>query len=305
MLAAFGIARASRLACGSGYRIASTARLFQTDSLALSSGSEAGSTDAGSSRVPSTVVRGTYAGVNVAYAVTHGDAQRGYPAMTVAEMCDALDARYKQKVVPAERHMMQVIDKVKSAEDATMAARAVATFHASKTFLAASDDRWGLGGIVEGSLISTEKPGKRGGLHPNSLLMFVEKSFSAGNAAAAVSAAAKHHVMGFKVTREACDLLLAKCETATQAITVYELWRSIGGANAIDEGFATQVVSAAARVGDTDAAKRWMKTFQASGVEVDTRGMDLIEEETETIDEGTADETHTVEQKTEEEEVKK
>ena len=102
MLAAFGIARASRLACGSGYRIASTARLFQTDSLALSSGSEAGSTDAGSSRVPSTVVRGTYAGVNVAYAVTHGDAQRGYPAMTVAEMCDALDARQGQ--VRGRRH---------------------------------------------------------------------------------------------------------------------------------------------------------------------------------------------------------
>ena len=290
MLAAFGIARGARRVCGS--TLHGSTRSFRTHAhaYAASPGSEVGDGASGASRVPSTVVRGTYSGVIVAYTVTHGDTTRGYPEMTLSEMCDALDLRYREKRAPGERHLLQVIDKVKTTDDATRAARAVARFHSEKTFLAASDEGWGLseGSMNQESTIN--KPGKRGGLHPNGLLMFIEKSAGVGNVDAAIAAAVNHNVMGFKVTKLACEKLLEVCETSAQAMKVYELWRGVGGANSVDSDFAAKVVTAAARVGDKSAARQWAETFQASGVDVDLGGIELTEENSETEDTGTMDE---------------
>ena len=119
MWSAFGILRGARRACG--WSPAGSARHFRAPAAyaaAPDAGSAGGASPGETARVPSTVVRGTYAGVNVAYTVTHGDDQRGYPGMTVAEMCAALEKRYEAKRPPAERHIHQLIDKVATPEDA-------------------------------------------------------------------------------------------------------------------------------------------------------------------------------------------
>lgn len=277
-MAAFGILRGARRACGSGR--AGSARLFRapaTYAAAPDTGSAGGAQpgESRSSRVPSAVVRGTFAGVHVAYTVTHGDDERGYPSMTVTEMCDALEKRYKAKRPPAERHIHQLIDKVTSAEDARLAANAIARFRAERAFLAAGDDKWGLASASRRCETddSRDARGKRGGLHPKSLLMFIEKCRVSGNVAAAVDAASKRHVMGFKVSGTACERLLELCETTEQVLRVYDVFRECGFV--VDDKFATAVVAAAARCGDVRSAKAWLEEFEKAHVRIDAAGIDL------------------------------
>ena len=61
--------------------------------------------------------------------VSTGDRKNGYPDMTVAQLSDALDARYAAKKLPAERHVQQLMAKVATAEDASLAAATLARFH--------------------------------------------------------------------------------------------------------------------------------------------------------------------------------
>ena len=51
--------------------------------------------------------------------------------MSVAELCSELNERYKQKgsKMPAERHIQQLMDKVRTKEEAELAANAIARFH--------------------------------------------------------------------------------------------------------------------------------------------------------------------------------
>ena len=207
------------------------------------------------------MVRGTYAGVNVAYTVTHGDDQRGYPVMTVAEMCAALEKRYEAKLPPAERHIHQLIDKVATPEDARAAARAVARFRAERAFLAAGDEAWGVTNDVEKT---GETKQKRHGLRSKSLLMFAEKCVAAGDVATAVDALEKRHVFGFEASRRACERVLEACETSEQVLRTYVAFREEGFE--VDGAIATATVAAAARAGDAAAAERWMETFAAAGV---------------------------------------
>ena len=261
MWSAFGILRGARRACG--WSPSGSARHFRAPAVyaaAPDAGSAGGASPGETARVPSTVVRGTYAGVNVAYTVTHGDDQRGYPGMTVAEMCAALEKRYEAKRPPAERHIHQLIDKVATPEDARAAARAVARFRAERAFLAAGDEAWGL----TNDDVKRKQTQKRHGLHPKSLLMFAEKCVAAGDVALAVDALEKRHVFGFEASRAACERLLEACETSEQVLRTYAAFRKEGFE--VDGAIATATVAAAARVGDADAAERWMGTFAAAGV---------------------------------------
>lgn len=261
MWSAFGILRGARRACG--WSPSGSARHFRAPAVyaaAPDAGSAGGASPGETARVPSTVVRGTYAGVNVAYTVTHGDDQRGYPGMTVAEMCAALEKRYEAKRPPAERHIHQLIDKVATPEDARAAARAVARFRAERAFLAAGDEAWGL----TNDDVKRKHTQKRHGLHPKSTLMFAEKCVAAGDVATAVDALEKRHVFGFEASRAACERLLEACETSEQVLRTYGAFRKEGFE--VDGAIATATVAAAARVGDSDAAERWMETFAAAGV---------------------------------------
>ena len=51
--------------------------------------------------------------------------------MSVAELCAELNERYKKKgsKMPAERHIQQLMDKVRTKEEAELAANAIARFH--------------------------------------------------------------------------------------------------------------------------------------------------------------------------------
>ena len=58
--------------------------------------------------------------------MSYGDEKRGYPAMTLGEMCQELNDRYRTRKMPAERHIQQLIDKVSTREEAELAAGAIA-----------------------------------------------------------------------------------------------------------------------------------------------------------------------------------
>jgi len=294
MWSAFGILRGARRACG--WSPAGSARHFRAPAAyaaAPDAGSAGGASPGETARIPSTVVRGTYAGVNVAYTVTHGDDQRGYPGMTVAEMCAALEKRYEAKLPPAERHIHQLIDKVATPEDARAAARAVARFRAERAFLAAGDEAWGVTNDVEKT---GETKQKRHGLRSKSLLMFAEKCVAAGDVATAVDALEKRHVFGFEASRRACERVLEACETSEQVLRAYAAFREEGFE--VDGAIATATVAAAARAGDAAAAERWMETFAAAGVPAEKpSGIELEEparEQEEVADAGEAEESEPI-----------
>ena len=258
MWSAFGILRGAWRA--RGWSPVGGARQFRAPA-AFAAAPDAGSAGRETSRIPSTVVRGTYAGVNVAYTVTHGDAARGYPGMTVIEMCAALEKRYVAKVPPAERHIQQLIDKVATPEDARAAARAIARFRTERACLAASDETWGLTrDVAKGSTKQT-----RHGLRSESaILMFAEKCVASGDVASAVDALEKRHVFGFGASRRACERVLEACETSEQVFRTYAVFRREGFE--VDSAIATATVAAAARAGDAAAAEHWLETFAAAGV---------------------------------------
>jgi hypothetical protein len=161
---------------------------------------------------------------------------------------------------------------VATPEDARAAARAVARFRAERAFLAAGDEAWGL----TNDDVKRKQTQKRHGLHPKSLLMFAEKCVAAGDVALAVDALEKRHVFGFEASRAACERLLEACETSEQVLRTYAAFRNEGFE--VDGAIATATVAAAARVGDADAAERWMGTFAAAGVPVEkTSGIGLLE----------------------------
>jgi len=262
MWSAFGILRGARRACG--WSPAGAARRFRAPAAfaaAPDAGSAGGASPGETGRVPSTVVRGTYAGVNVAYTVTHGDAARGYPDMTVAEMCAALEKRYEAKRPPAERHIHQLIDKVATPEDARAAARAAARFRAERARLAAGDEAWGLTRDAAKSSATQTRHGLRS---KSAMLMFAEKCAASGDVAVAVDALEKRHVFGFEASRRACERVLEACETSEQVLRTYAVFRKEGFE--VDGAIATATVAAAARAGDAAAAERWMETFAAAGV---------------------------------------
>ena len=287
MWSSFGILRGARRACG--WSPAGSARHFSAPAAyaaAPDAGSAGGASPGEIARIPSTVVRGTYAGVNVAYTVTHGDDKRGYPGMTVAEMCAALEKRYEAKLPPAERHIHQLIDKVATPEDARAAARAVARFRAERAFLAAGDEAWGLGKTGE-----TKQ--KRHGLRSESLLMFAEKCVAAGDVATAVDALEKRHVFGFEASRRACERVLEACETSEQVLRTYAAFREEGFE--VDGAIATATVAAAARAGDAAAAERGLEPCAAAHVPAEKpSGIELEEparEQDKVADAGEAEES--------------
>ena len=179
--------------------------------------------------------------------MSYGDEKRGYPAMTLGEMCQELNDRYRTRKMPAERHIQQLIDKVSTREEAELAAGAIARFHAERVSLRAS-----------GANLR-----RRGTLDGRSLLMFIDACQRGGHVDAAVDAAEKHLVMGLTVTRRGLDALLDACVTVEQIMRAYALWRKVD--IPVDARCATAVVSAAARVGDADAAAAFAAQFTDAG----------------------------------------
>ena len=180
--------------------------------------------------------------------MSYGDEKKGYPTMTLGEMCQDLNDRYKTKKMPAERHIQQLIDKVSTREEAELAAGAIARFHAERVSLQAS---------------SGAKLRRRGMLDGRSLLMFIAACQRSGNVDAAVDAAEKHLVMGLTVTRRGLEALLDACVTVRQIMRAYALWRKVD--IPVDARCATAVVRAAARVGDADAAAAFAAQFADAG----------------------------------------
>ena len=180
--------------------------------------------------------------------MSYGDEKKGYPTMTLGEMCQDLNDRYKTKKMPAERHIQQLIDKVSTREEAELAAGAIARFHAERVSLQAS---------------SGAKLRRRGMLDGRSLLMFIAACQRSGNVDAAVDAAEKHLVMGLTVTRRGLEALLDACVAVPQIMRAYALWRKVD--IPVDARCATAVVRAAARVGDADAAAAFAAQFADAG----------------------------------------
>ena len=149
--------------------------------------------------------------------------------------------------MPAERHIQQLIDKVSTREEAELAAGAIARFHAERVSLRAS-----------GANLR-----RRGTLDGRSLLMFIDACQRGGNVDAAVDAAEKHLVMGLTITRRGLEALLDACITVEQIMRAYALWRKVD--IPVDARCATAVVSAAARVGDADAAAAFAAQFTDAG----------------------------------------
>ena len=167
--------------------------------------------------------------------------------MTLGEMCQELNDRYRTRKMPAERHIQQLIDKVSTREEAELAAGAIARFHAERVSLRAS-----------GANLR-----RRGTLDGRSLLMFIDACQRGGNVDAAVDAAEKHLVMGLTITRRGLEALLDACITVEQIMRAYALWRKVD--IPVDARCATAVVSAAARVGDADAAAAFAAQFTDAG----------------------------------------
>lgn len=178
-----------------------------------------------------------------------GDRKNGYPDMTVAQLSDALDARYAAKKLPAERHVQQLMAKVATAEDASLAAATLARFHHHRA----------------AAFASMNLPRSRHGLTPQSLMMFIGACHRGGNVEAAMSAAENHNAVGLPMTRPALVKLTQLCEDAGQVLRVYELWQKEGWD--VDGAIAEAVVIAAARVGEPDAAERWLDEFKAAGID--------------------------------------
>lgn len=181
--------------------------------------------------------------------VSTGDRKNGYPDMTVAQLSDALDARYAAKKLPAERHVQQLMAKVATAEDASLAAATLARFHHHRA----------------AAFASMNLPRSRHGLTPQSLMMFIGACHRGGNVEAAMSAAENHNALGLPMTRPALVKLTQLCEDAGQVLRVYELWQKEGWD--VDGAIAEAVVIAAARVGEPDAAERWLDEFKAAGID--------------------------------------
>ena len=178
-----------------------------------------------------------------------GDRKNGYPDMTVAQLSDALDARYAAKKLPAERHVQQLMAKVATAEDASLAAATLARFHHHRA----------------AAFASMNLPRSRHGLTPQSLMMFIGACHRGGNVEAAMNAAENHNALGLPMTRPALVKLTQLCEDAGQVLRVYELWQKEGWD--VDGAIAEAVVIAAARVGEPDAAERWLDEFKAAGID--------------------------------------
>ena len=173
----------------------------------------------------------------------------GYPDMTVRQLCDALDARYASRKLPAERHVQQLVAKVATADDATTAAAAMAKFHHRRA----------------AAFATMKLPRKRHGLTPQSLMMFIGACRRVGAASAALAAAENHNAIGLPMIRPALLKLCESCEDVEQVLRVYELWQKEGWE--VDGAIAEAVVMAAARVGEPDAADRWLNEFKGAGID--------------------------------------
>ena len=65
--------------------------------------------------------------------------------------------------------------------------------------------------------------------------------------------------------RPALLKLCEACEDVDQVLRVYELWQKEGWE--VDGAIAEAVVIAAARVGELDAAERWLSEFKGAGID--------------------------------------
>ena len=126
----------------------------------------------------------------------------GYPDMTVRQLCDALDARYASRKLPAERHIQQLVAKVATADDATTAAAAMAKFHHRRA----------------AAFATMKLPRKRHGLTPQSLMMFIGACRRVGAASAALAAAENHNAIGLPMIRPALLKLCEACEDVDQVL---------------------------------------------------------------------------------------
>ena len=169
--------------------------------------------------------------------------------MTVRQLCDALDARFASRKLPAERHVQQLVAAVADESDATMAAAAMAKFHHRRA----------------AAFASMRLPRKRHGLTPSSLMMFIGACHRVGAAGAALAAAENHNAIGLPMLRPALLKLCEACEDVDQVLRVYELWQKEGWE--VDGAIAEAVVIAAARVGELDAAERWLSEFKGAGID--------------------------------------
>lgn len=182
-------------------------------------------------------------------AVSAGDRVNGYPDMTVRQLCDALDARYASRKLPAERHVQQLVAKVATADDATTAAAAMAKFHHRRA----------------AAFASMKLPRKRHGLTPQSLMMFIGACHRVGATRLALASAENHNAMGLPMIKPALLKLCEACEDVDQVLRVYNLWRKEGWE--VDASIAEAVVMAAARVGEADAAGKWLAEFEGAGID--------------------------------------
>ena len=177
----------------------------------------------------------------------------GYPDMTVRQLCDALDARYASRKLPAERHVQQLVAKVATADDATTAAAAMAKFHHRRA----------------AAFASMKLPRKRHGLTPQSLMMFIGACHRVGATRLALASAENHNAMGLPMIKPALLKLCEACEDVDQVLRVYNLWRKEGWE--VDASIAEAVVMAAARVGEADAAGNGWPNSRAPGSTLSTR----------------------------------
>ena len=115
--------------------------------------------------------------------------------MTLGEMCQELNDRYRTRKMPAERHIQQLIDKVSTREEAELAAGAIARFHAERVSLRASGANLRRRGMLDG----------------RSLLMFIDACQRNGNVDAAVDAAEKHLVIRASPSREEVSTRSSTC----------------------------------------------------------------------------------------------
>lgn len=188
--------------------------------------------------------------------------------MSVAQMCDELNERYKQKgaKMPAERHFQQLMDKVKTKEEAELAATAIGRFHLQRASLLAKNlDPKGLQSPRDGA----RRPFKR--LSQQSFFMFITACERSGNLDAAVEAAERHNLLGLDVSKPSLKRLMLCCAEGPKrldlVVRVYAVLQKMR--YRVDSSVVDILMTAASACGNFDAAKEWMRSFVDAGVQVD------------------------------------